>query len=304
MREAVAAAPPSGTRVGARGAARGAARVLLRHRGATAGLIVVALVAVVGLAPGMLAPHDPDAQDLLARLNPPGTPSYVLGTDTLGRDLLSRLIWGARVSLAVSVLAVAASMLVGTGLGLAAGFFGGASDLAIMRGIDILMAFPSILLALVVVGVLGGGLINLIAAIAISGMPHFGRLARGEALALREQAFVEAARATGASNLRVLMRHVLRNAVPPLVVLGSLRLSTAILTESSLSFLGLGVSPPTATWGGTVADGMRFMQTAPWIPLGAGFTIMITVLAFNLLGDGIRDVLDPRLRNEAGRRAE
>jgi peptide/nickel transport system permease protein len=282
----------------------GTVRVLTRHAGAVGGFAVIAAVIVVALVPGAVAPHDPLAQDLLARLRPPGTAAHLLGTDTFGRDLLSRLIWGARVSLAVSVLAVSGSLLAGTLLGLVAGYFGRAWEHVIMRGVDVLMAFPSILLALVVVGVLGGGLMNLIIAVAVAGIPHFARLARGETLAIKEQAYVEAARAVGASNARILRWHILRNALAPLVVLASLRLSTAILTESSLSFLGLGVAPPTPTWGATVADGMRFIQTAPWIPLASGCTIMLTVLAFNLVGDGVRDILDPRLRGEAGHRAE
>jgi peptide/nickel transport system permease protein len=286
------------------GARPSALRALTRHTGALAGLVVILAVTFIALVPGAVAPHDPLAQDLLMRLRPPGTVGHLLGTDTFGRDLLSRLIWGARVSLAVSLLAVSGALLTGTLAGLVAGYFGRAWEQVIMRGVDVLMAFPSILLALVVVGVLGGGLVNLIVAVAIAGIPHFARLARGETLAIKEQAYVEAARAVGASNVRILRWHILRNALAPLVVLASLRLSTAILTESSLSFLGLGVAPPTPTWGGTVADGMRFIQTAPWIPLASGCTIMLTVLAFNLMGDGVRDVLDPRLRGEAGQRAE
>jgi peptide/nickel transport system permease protein len=286
------------------GASHGAIRALTGHAGAVAGVVVIAVMTALALAPGAAAPHDPLAQDLLARLKPPGTAGHLLGTDTFGRDLLSRLIWGARVSLTVSVLAVSGALLTGTVAGLIAGYFGRAWEQVIMRGVDVLMAFPSILLALVVIGVLGGGLVNLVVAIALAGIPHFARLARSETLAIKEQEYVEAARAVGASTGRILRWHILRNALAPLIVLASLRLSTAILTESSLSFLGLGVAPPTPTWGGTVADGMRFIQTAPWIPLFSGFTIMLTVLAFNLMGDGVRDVLDPRLRGEAARRAE
>jgi peptide/nickel transport system permease protein len=279
-------------------------RAFLRHKGAVAGLLLVGIAVAAALFSAAVAPHDPNAQNLAQRLAPPGAPGHLLGTDNFGRDLLSRLIWETRISLAVSVLAVSGALLTGTALGLAAGYFGGLWDQVIMRSIDVLMAFPSILLALAIVAVLGGGLQNLIIAVAIASVPQFTRVTRGETLSLREQTFVEAARAVGASDGLILRRHILPNALAPLIVLGTLRLSTAILTEASLSFLGLGISPPTATWGGIVSDGMRFLQIAPHIPIGAGLTIMLTVLAFNLLGDGIRDVFDPRLRGEPARRAE
>jgi ABC-type dipeptide/oligopeptide/nickel transport system permease subunit len=276
------------------------ARTLWRRRSAAVGLVCVVVVLVVAAAAPALAPHDPVRQRLLDRLKPPMSPGHVLGTDNFGRDLLSRLIVGSRVSMLVGVVSVALAASVGAAMGLVAGFYGGRSDQWLMRVIDVLMAFPLILLAIVIVAFLGGGLVNLMLAVGISSVPPFARLVRGEALALRGRDFVEATRALGAGSRRVMWRHLLPNCLSPIVVLSTLRVSTVILTESSLSFLGLGVSPPTPTWGNMVAEGTKFLQTAPWISIIPGAAIMVVVLAFNLFGDGLRDALDPRLKGEVG----
>jgi peptide/nickel transport system permease protein len=277
-----------------------AARTLWRRRSAAVGLVcVVAALAVAALAPA-LAPDDPLQQRLLQRLRPPLSAGHALGTDNFGRDLLSRLIFGSRVSMLVGVVSVAIAATIGSAVGLMAGYFGGRADQWLMRGIDVLMAFPLILLAIVIVAFLGGGLVNLMLAVGISSVPPFARLVRGETLALRSRDFIEATRALGAGSRRIMWRHLLPNCLSPIVVLSTLRVSTVILTESSLSFLGLGVSPPTPTWGNMVAEGTKFLQTAPWISIIPGAAIMVVVLAFNLFGDGLRDALDPRLKGENG----
>jgi peptide/nickel transport system permease protein len=276
---------------------------LFARRSAAAGLFIVALVIAASALAPQLAAVDPSQQRLLERLQPPGSPGHRLGTDNFGRDLLSRVIYGSRISILVGFVAVGIAASLGTAVGLLGGYFGGAVDMLVMRSIDVLMAFPLILLALAIVAVLGGGLFNLMLAVGISSIPPFARLMRGEALAQRGREYVEAARALGAGAARIMWRHILPNAVAPLVVLATLRISTVILTEATLSFLGLGVAPPTPTWGNMVADGTRFLQTAPWISIIPGTAIMVTVLGFNLFGDGLRDALDPRLKGEdIGRR--
>lgn len=265
-------------------------------------LVVIIAMGAAALAPA-LVPHDPLQQRLLERLLPPGSPGHLLGTDNFGRDILSRTIFGSRISLLVGFVAVALAATAGTAVGMVGGYFGGAVDMLFMRTIDVLMAFPLILLAIAIVAVLGGGLVNLMLAVGISSIPPFARLMRSEVLAHRGREYVDAARALGAGPARIMARHLLPNVTAPLVVLSTLRISTVILTEATLSFLGLGVAPPTPTWGNMVADGTRFLQTAPWISIIPGTAIMLTVLGFNLFGDGLRDALDPRLRGEdAGRR--
>jgi peptide/nickel transport system permease protein len=262
-------------------------------------VVVVLVVATAALAP-WVAPFDPSQQRLLERLRPPGTAGHLLGTDNFGRDLFSRLVYGARVSLLVGVISVAIAAGLGAAVGLIGGYFGGRLDTLLMRVVDVLMAFPLILLAIAIVAVLGSGLFNLMVAVGVSSVPPFARLVRSEVLAQRGRDYVEAARAVGAGSRRVMGRHILPNTLSPIVVLSTMRVSTVILTESSLSFLGLGVAPPTPTWGNMVADGTKFLQTAPWLSIIPGVAIMLTVLAFNLFGDGLRDALDPRLKGEIG----
>jgi peptide/nickel transport system permease protein len=261
------------------------------------GLTIIMLVAAIAALAPVTAGRDPIDQTLPDKLRPPGS-GYVLGTDSLGRDLWARLVWGGRISLVVGVAAVALAAVVGTSLGLAAGYFRGWVDAVVTRVIEVLMSFPLVLLAIAIVAVLGSGLRNLMIAVGISSIPPFARLVRGQVLAVGQRDFVEAARALGAGSARVMARHILPNIASAIVVLGTLRISTVILTESALSFLGLGISPPTATWGSMIADGVKWLRLAPWVSIVPGIAIMLTVLAFNLFGDGLRDALDPRLRGE------
>jgi peptide/nickel transport system permease protein len=270
---------------------------LVRRRSAAfGGTIVIGVVVVAALAPA-LAPYDPIDQDLSRRMKPPGQ-AYLLGTDDFGRDILSRIIWGSRISLAVAAAAIVIGALVGSIVGLAAGYFGGGCDHLLMRSMDIMMAFPTLLLAITLVAVLGGGLGNLVVAIGVANIPQFGRIVRGEVLRIKLLDYVGAARGLGASHLRIILRHLVPNVWPVLIVLMSLRVSVAILSEASLSFLGLGIRPPAPSWGSMVAEGQKFIVLAPWVALVPGLAIMALVLGLNLFGDGLRDVLDPRLRGE------
>jgi peptide/nickel transport system permease protein len=272
-------------------------RIWLR-KSAAIGLVGVVIISVVAVFSPLIAPQDPNRQDLFARLQPPNA-EHLLGTDNFGRDQLSRLIFGARISLTVGVVAVLIAAALGSLLGLVAGYFGGLVDNLLMRLIDVLMAFPTLLLAIVFLAMLGqrvGGLLNIMIAVGIASTPHFARLVRGQVLSIKQLDYVEAARALGGSAGRLMTRHILVNSLSPIIIYATLRIATVILTEASLSFLGLGVSPPTPTWGGMVAEGTKLLQRAPWLSLIPGVAIMMTVLAFNLFGDGLRDALDPRLR--------
>ncbi|WP_292898450.1 MULTISPECIES: ABC transporter permease [unclassified Nitratireductor] len=263
-------------------------------------LILSLLCAVL---PGLVAPHDPFEQDLLLRLKPPsfvegGVPGYFLGTDHLGRDTLSRIIFGARITLVVSVLAVAVSMLVGVAAGLAAGFYGGRTDAIILRLIDMQLAFPVILLVIAVVAVVGPSLTNLIIIMGLSGWPRFARIVRGAVLSVRGLEYVEAARAIGAGQLRIMTHHILPNILSAIIVYASFELARMILLEATLSFLGLGVQPPTPTWGGMISDGKNYISISWWVSLFPGLAIGAIILAFNILGDELRDALDPQLTHE------
>jgi peptide/nickel transport system permease protein len=260
----------------------------------TGGALVAVVVLTAVFAP-VLAPHDPYAQNLVQRLVGPGSSGHLLGTDQFGRDLLSRLIYGARVSLQAGVIAVAIGATAGLILGVSAGYLGGWVDMAIGRLFDIILSFPTILLALAIIAVLGPSLVNTIIAIGVTTAPNYGRVMRGAVIAIRTREFIQASEAFGASNTYVLTRHALPNVLPPLIVTTSLGIATAILVEATLSFLGLGVPPPTATWGSVINDGKQYLDIAPWISTLAGVAIVIAVLGFSLLGDGLRDVLDPRL---------
>ena len=263
---------------------------------------VVALVAtgalIVAVLAAALAPWlpllDPDTVDTPNRLRPPLSPGHALGTDEFGRDLLARLVWGARVSLLAGVATAAASMLIGVALGIVGGFYTGWIEMLVMRLTDILMAFPYILLAIAIVGGLGPGLRNAMIAIAIVGFPIYTRLVRGIVLSLREREFVEAARALGASDGVVLRRHVLPHLLSPVIVAFSLDVGAKILATAGLSFLGLGTQPPTADWGSMLATGRQFVILRPHVVLLPGLAIFVVVLALNLVGDALRDLLDPR----------
>jgi len=258
-----------------------------------AGLALVAAVLAAVLAP-VLPLVDPDTVDTPNRLRPPGSPGHALGTDEFGRDLLARLVWGARVSLLAGVATAAASMLVGVVLGVLGGFYTGWVETVVMRLTDVLMAFPYILLAIAIVGGLGPGLRNAMLAIAIVGFPIYTRLVRGIVLSLREREFVEAARALGAPDPFILARHILPHLLSPVIVAFSLDVGFKILATAGLSFLGLGTQPPTADWGSMLATGRQFVILSPHVALLPGLAIFVVVLALNLVGDALRDVLDPR----------
>jgi len=254
------------------------------------------VLAVAVLAP-WVAPRDPFEQALRFRLSGVGQNGFMLGADDFGRDVLSRTIWGARVSMVVGIASVTLGAFGGVALGLLAGFYGRLLGALIIRLLDVLLTFPTILLAIALIAATGAGLGNVIVAIAVTNVPRFARVTRGSVLSVRERDFITAARALGANDARIIGRHVLPDVVSPIVVLATLNVGAAILTEASLSFLGLGVAPPTPTWGAIIHSGSQNLERAPWVALSAGAAIMLTVLAFNLLGDGIRDALDPRLKD-------
>lgn len=262
----------------------------------TGAAVFVAVVLAALLAP-LITTQDPISNNLAQRLQPP-SPANLFGTDDFGRDVFSRIIWGARVSLLVGVIVVAVAVVGGATVGLVAGYLGGRIDTLVMRVVDVMLAFPALLLALAVMAALGSNLVNVMIAIAVAFLPRFARLQRSVVLAVRERDFVLSADALGASRFRILTRHVLPNCISPVIVMATVSAADAILVESSLSFLGLGVQPPAPTWGAVISDGRSFLQNAPWISGLAGAAIMVTVLGLNLLGDGLRDLLDPTLRGE------
>jgi len=270
---------------------------------ACAGALIVGLVNVAALGAPLLATTDPVDQDLTVALKPPawhvdGSAQHPLGTDHLGRDVYSRLVYGARISLAISVLAALLGAAVGVAAGLIAGYAGGRSDLVLMRIVDLNLAFPLILLALAVVALLGASLRNLVFVMAITTWMIYARVVRGMTLALRDQELVQAIRALGARDARIIARHILPNVLPAVMVIWTLEVARVILMESALSFLGLGVPPPTPTWGRMLAEGRDYLTAAGWISVFPGLAIMVTVLGINFLGDGLRDLLDPRLRRQ------
>ena len=265
------------------------------------GLSALLVIGGSALFAPQLAPWDPAKQMLLKRLRPPmwqerGLREHPLGTDHLGRDILSRILYGGRISLGVGLTAVTLSAAIGVSLGLVAGFFGGRADAVIMRIVDVFLAIPYILLAMGVVFALGPSLLNVIVVMGATRWVQFARIVRADVLSLREREFVAGARARGNRSLRLLLRHVLPNALTPIIVVATLELAFMIIYESALSFLGLGVQPPTPTWGWMLADGRNYVATAWWLATFPGLAIMVTVLAVNLLGDWLRDTLDPRLK--------
>lgn len=266
-----------------------------RNRLALLGAVIVVLLAAVAIfAPG-LAPADPAKQSLHDKRMPPGS-KYALGADEFGRDIASRLIFGSRVALVVGLVSVLIALALGTLLGTVAGYVGGGVDEAVMRSLDVLLAFPYLLLAIAIVSALGPGIPNTILAVGIWATPGFARVIRGSVLSIREQEYVHAARAIGAGTMRIVVRHVLPNCISSLIVYSALYMASAILLEAALSFLGLGVQPPTPSWGLMVSTGRDFITIAPHIATLPGLAIAIAVLGFNLLGDGLRDALDPKMR--------
>jgi peptide/nickel transport system permease protein len=283
---AEAVSSPSGWRL--------AAGRLLRNRSLMAGALLVLLVASLSCLAYALAPYDPLKSNFRARLEPPSL-AHWFGTDHFGRDLFSRVIYGGRVSLEIGLLVVIATGVVGTAIGAVAGYFR-ALDNPLMRLMDALMAFPAVVLAIVVSAVLGASIVNVVIALSIATSQHTARIVRGSVLVVREMEYVEAARALGFGNLRILFGHVLLNSLAPLVVRLTFVFGAAILTEAVLSYVGVGPPPPTPTFGNIIAGGRDFMSTAPWVMIFPGIAIILSVLGFNLLGEGLRDALDPRMR--------
>lgn len=270
-------------------------RRLARNRLAMLGLAIIAIfVALAVLAP-WIAPHDPLRSSFAKRLQPPSAEHW-LGTDELGRDMFSRLLYGARISLRVGLISVAIGIVIGVPLGAISAYYGGWVDLIVQRVIDVMLAFPGILLAIVLVSTLGVGLENVMIAVGIVSVPVYTRLVRGSALALKRKDFVEAARAAGARDLVIIARHILPNCVAPVIVQSTLQVGSSILWAAGLGFLGLGAQPPTPEWGTILSRGRQYLLVAPHITTATGLSIMLVVLGFNLLGDGLRDALDPRMQ--------
>jgi peptide/nickel transport system permease protein len=270
-------------------------RLAARAPVGTVALMVVVLLGLVALFAPVLAPYDPLEQDYNALLSPPSS-AHLLGTDQVGRDLLSRIIYGTRISFLVGVVSVGIAIAIGMPLGLIAGYTRGVFDEVTMRVMDALIAFPSLILALALVAVMEPNLITVMAAIGVTSVPLFSRLVRSQVLSLRERDYVGAAYALGAGDGRIMFRHILPNALSPVIVQATLGLGFAVLAEASLGFLGVGVQPPTPTWGSSLNQGAPLLEQAPWLSIFPGLAIFILVLSFNLLGDALRDQLDPRLR--------
>ena len=267
-----------------------------KRKVAVLGLVIVLIYIIVAIFVPLLAPYDPVKQDLANMLQTPG-PKHLLGTDEMGRDILSRIIYGARISMKVGFYAVGVAFVIGIPLGIFAGYFGGKVDLLIMRAMDVLLAFPGILLSIVFVSVLGPNLDNAILSVGIYTVPNFARMARGETLALRNSEFIEAARAMGSGDIRIVFSHILINIVSPMIVMGTLSFGTAIITTSGMGFLGIGAQPPTPEWGAMLSSGRQYLLVAPHVTTYTGLAILFLVLGLNLLGDGLRDVLDPKMKD-------
>ena len=270
----------------------GAARMVLRDHRALAGAVFIVILTVAAVLAPLIVPHDPNAMDYMMLEAP--NPAHPLGVDDLGRDLLSRIIHGARVSLFVGLVTVAIALVLGVAMGVAAGYYRGWADTLIMRYIDLQWAFPNILIAVYLVAVFGTGLANVIVAISLAYLDDFARVARGMTLSVKEEQYVTAARAVGCSDLRIMLRHILPNITAPVIVLATVSVSNAILAEAVLSFLGLGVSSDTPTWGLILSEARSFVSRAWWLGIFPGLAIMLTVLSINFLGDALRDILDVR----------
>ena len=282
---AVAATPP------------GLARRLRGNPTTWAGIVIVLLVVAAAISASWIWPVDPLEQNIADRLMPPSA-EHPLGTDSYGRDVLSRLLHAARISLAIGALAIALAMTVGSIIGIAAGYIGGWFDTVVSSLLDVLLSFPTLLLGLMVVAMLGPSIENLVLAIALTELAPFARVARAPTIALKQRDFIEAGRALGFSDLRLVAVHIVPNLLSEVVVVASLWLATAIRTEASLSFIGLGVKPPTATWGGMIREGFENILDAPWLAVAPGLAILVTVLGLNLAGDGLRDAVDPKVRRD------
>ena len=285
------AAAPAG-----RSLARDAWRRLRRSKSAIVGGSLLLAIVIGALLAPLISPYDPIKTSQRTSLEAPSL-KHPMGTDRFGRDVLTRVLWGGQLSLPVGFVSVVIAAVIGVALGLIAGFYGGALDSVIMRCVDLLLAFPGILLALAIVAILGASLLNLMIAVGIASIPDYVRITRATVLTIKEREFVLAARAIGSRNAALLLRHILPNVLGPLIVLATLGMASAIITGSALSFLGLGIKPPTPEWGNMLAEGREFLQRAWWVAFFPGLAIMLTVFAINLLGDGLRDALDPRMKS-------
>ena len=274
---------------------RGPLSRLFRNYSALAGMVIIAVIVIVAVLGPSFTPYNPLLPQPLNRLKGPD-PSHVFGTDSLGRDIFSRVIFGSRISLLIGLISVAISLVPGTLLGLAAGYFGGWTDSVIMRLMDVLLAFPAILLAIFITAILGPSLPNTMVAVGIVYIPHYARIVRSSVLTLREQLFVQAVRHMGGSHLRIIFSHILPNALSPIIVYATLGMGTAVLQAAALGFLGLGTQPPQPEWGAMLSEGRQYIQIAPHVAAFPGAAILLLVLGFNLFGDGLRDFLDPSLQ--------
>lgn len=270
-------------------------RRLRRNWMAMFGLAIIIVIFLTAIFADVIAPYDYRTQNLQRIADPPSR-EHLLGTDDLGRDILSRIIFGARVSLQVGFVAVSISLIVGGTLGALAGYYGGRLDNVVMRFMDVLLAIPSILLAIAIVSAFGGGLINVMVAVGIATIPVYARIVKASVISIKEQEYIEAARAIGATDVRIILKHILPNSMAPIIVQGTLGVAIAILSAAGLSFIGLGIEPPTPEWGAMLSSGRHLIRRAPHVATFPGVAIMITIFALNLLGDGLRDALDPRLK--------
>jgi peptide/nickel transport system permease protein len=279
-------------------ALRATLRAFNTNKASWIGLAIFLIVVAAAILAPLIAPHDPLDQDVLDRLKPPSA-EHLLGTDYYGRDTFSRLLYGARVSLVIGIVSTLIAMAAGTLIGMLAGWRGGRFDTITMQIMDMLLAFPSLILGLIIVAMLGPSIENIIAAIALTSVPPFARIARAPTIAVKGRDFVEACRSLGFSDTRILGVHILPNIFPEILVMGSLWLANAIRTEASLAFIGLGLKPPTPTWGGMIREGFENILDSAWLAIAPGVAILIVIFALNLLGDGLRDAVDPKLKNEA-----
>lgn len=263
------------------------------------GLATMTIVLLVAIFAPLLATHDPVEQNILDKLKGPSA-EYILGTDSFGRDIWSRVVYGARISLWIGTVSILIAMVVGSVIGMIAGYFGGKLDILVMQAMDVLLSFPSLILGLMVVAMMGPSIGNLIFAIALTAIPPFARIARAPTVSVKERDYIEACRALGYSHPRILTVHILPNIFPEILVMGSLWLATAIRVEASLSFIGLGVRPPTPTWGSMIREGFENILDTAWLSLVPSVAILIVVFALNMIGDGLRDVVDPKLKGERG----
>jgi peptide/nickel transport system permease protein len=266
----------------------------LQRRISIIGFIIVLSIIVIAIFAPLLATHDPAVQNLVNQIQGPSSDAF-FGTDKYGRDVFSRIIYGARISLIVSIVASAIGLVIGGLIGAISAYYGKWMDNLLMRVMDILLSFPTILLALLIMSVLGPSMTNIMIAIGITAIPEFARVARSSVLSLKESDYILAEHSMGASDFRILFKHIIPNGLAPLIILLSLKMGTAILTEASLSFLGLGVDPTIPSWGGIIADGRNLLRDAPWVSISGGVAVMIAVIGFNFIGDGLRDALDPKL---------